>query len=170
MESLQLKLYKETKDLYEKLREESDTKTADQFLASLLENYQNPRKITIPNPDNRITITRLEETYNQLQDENDRMQKKITELTAYAEELQQAVESAVLPADMITVRLDPFTRHLLDVCSEMETKRTGSEVTHGDILTMLFRYQVKDGPGDYLPRRWSNSELRRIHEEVKPNE
>jgi hypothetical protein len=60
MNTISIKLYPETETLFKKLKDESDTKTADQFLSLLLENYENPRKVEVPKQSDLDRIAELE--------------------------------------------------------------------------------------------------------------
>jgi len=73
----------------------------------------------------------------------------------------------VLPANVVTVTLDPMDKHILEMMVEKETTRTEQNVDPGEILRQLFIHQVCDGPGDWLPKRFSTKELRKIQDELK---
>lgn len=167
METLQLKIYPETKALYEKLKEEQDNiNTADQFMRLLLENLQNPRKDK-PRPEDLATIKDLTETFEALQDQNAALREQLNAMTVMAEDLQQAVEKNTVPEDAILVTLDPMEKHVLDLMVKVESHNTGKVVTPAELLIRLFDAQVIEGPGDWLPRRFSTAQLKKIQDELK---
>ncbi len=183
MEVIQIKVYPEAKATYEKLRAESDAATAGAFFDTLMEAYQHPRKIEVSKPEDLATIAHLTETFDQLQDkqngllqeietlrhqveENAVLQTRISELEAAADELIAAAESSLIPSDCIVVRFDVMEMEILKQLSAIETKRVGKEVTAATILNRLFFHQIVDGPGDWLPRKYSQRELSIINAEL----
>jgi len=62
-------------------------------------------------------------------------------------------------ANQLLIDLTPLQRHLLDELATIESKRARKTITPGQILTTLFDHHTFYGPGDWLPKIYSKSQL-----------
>lgn len=77
MRPFSVRIYDDTRELYEELRGE---RTHDNFISTLLEGYQNPRKIEVPQEVDKKQIKELTEKLNTLQEHSNDYLSQIEEL------------------------------------------------------------------------------------------
>lgn len=99
-------------------------------------------------------VKEWEETIKTLQTENQNL-KNQPKQTANIREDQEIIT--------IPKTLKPFIGEIVLA----ETQRVGKPVAIGDMLLNLFWYQIRYGAGDHLPRSYSNSQLKKVIEQMK---
>lgn len=166
LKTVSLKLYPEVADRFEALCQQAEAATKGAFLETLLENYENPRKQTVKDPDDAHTIFRLQgeadlqaETILQLQADLEKAQTTIAEL-----ETRPPVEKIVEVEKQLTegefaVKPHPFVMHLIDDCCKLQTQKTGKQVTPSRFLQELFWNHMQNPRANHLPRIYTASEL-----------
>lgn len=166
LKTVSLKLYPEVADRFEALSQQAEAATKGAFLETLLENYENPRKQTVKDPDDAHTIFRLQgeadlqtETIRKLQEELQKAHEAIESMEA-----QPPVEKIVevekqLAEGEFAVKPHPFVMHLIDDCCKLQTQKTGKQVTPSRFLQELFWNHMQNPRANHLPRIYTASEL-----------
>lgn len=92
--TLTQKVYTETKELYDRIKEETESKTADEFVSLLLENWQNPKKVLHRKEDLeqiehlQTEISKLQEQIKGLQEENTALENNNRDIAEINDNLQ----------------------------------------------------------------------------------
>lgn len=108
-------------------------------------------------------------------DKDDRLGKnafnyegKINTLNDRIKELEGIIDNTPPPeqpprdTNTLLIDLPPTIAPFLSLCTQEECRRMDREIKPGEILINLFWKQIKDGPGDHLPKVFSNKQIRDI--------
>lgn len=176
---LTVKLHPETLELYKRLLNEDASETADQFMNTLLENFQNPRKIQVSKQEDQERIQFLEKSLQQLQEEinilrdaepvsNEADQARIQELEhkVFLVESENAILKNVepgqkIPENAVILMLNPAMMDLVDICVNKAIVKSKKEFTRVDIFMNLFWEAVSTGRAS-LPVIFSSSEITQV--------
>lgn len=166
LKTISLKLYSEVAERFEALSQQAEASTKGAFLETLLENYENPRKQVVKDPEDAHTIFRLQgevqlhtETISQLREQLHQLQSQYEVLSA-----QSPVEKIVevekqLDEGEFTVKPHPFLMHLINDCCTLQSKKTGKEISPARFLQELFWNHMQNPRANHLPRVYTSSEL-----------
>lgn len=141
METKALKLYPETLALYQKLFEESESQTADQFINYLLENLKNPRRVEVSKKEDADTIANLQAEILRLTNQPETSlpadTERIEELTAEIETLtrQLSEQTGLLPNQIVMDLSDQQHQQVIDNVEKYKAR--GQEVEPWEVLVAL---------------------------------
>jgi hypothetical protein len=187
--TISAKVTQETADQFTTAFEASGCETKNQFYELILERYLNPK--TKPVEVARPTSEQLQEI--QLKDnEIGRLKSayglEAAQVEAMGEECrllnqqlndakeqiaalsntppEPGTEKEPLPKEQVLVTLSPIMSVVLDIESELASKRNKQEVSRAQILENCFYATIDEGR--YNPHRlWSQSELRQLAKQLK---
>lgn len=86
--------------------------------------------------------------------------------TLRLEASQQPIDWPIKKGEHL-VQLDPVQDHVIWEMSEIESRRTKQEITPPKILAHLFKHQIFDGPGNWLPKIYTISDLQKIKRTIE---
>jgi predicted nuclease with TOPRIM domain len=174
-----LKAYQETIDLFTRLLEESDAQTKGKFFETLLENYQNPRKVDL-NPENEKLIQNQKEQIEILTNQGLSLDEKNIQFETDCINLKEAYQKLLnefnalnsqdittkLSDDQVIMNLVPHVKFFVNAILIEYAKRS-RPTTAGEMLKNLFWNYILRGPGDYLPVVYSTTYVRGVLEQFK---
>lgn len=177
LKSISLKVYPEVAERFEALCQQAEAPTKGAFFETLIENFENPRKVTTKDPDDEHTIFRLNGEVTLLTETNQQLK---TDLEAANEALmnQQPIEREVIKEVEVERPLDegefivkphPFIMHLINECCALQSKKTGKEVSPSRFLQELFWNHMQNPRANHLPRIYTASELTALQKKFTEN-
>lgn len=137
MVTISLRVHEETKELYEELK---DNRTADNFLATLLEVYQNPKKVEVPAKADEEKINELNETVIDLKNENSLLHAEIQNLTQENESITQSFNEKL--QNKVFFELDERIEKILKEVQKRIKEKQNLDITDKNVL---FYVGVRDG-------------------------
>lgn len=137
MVTISLRVHEETKELYEELK---DNRTADNFLATLLEVYQNPKKVEVPAKADKEKINELNETVIDLKNENSLLHAEIQNLTQENESITQSFNEKL--QNKVFFDIDERIEKILKEVQKRIKEKQNLDITDKNVL---FYVGVRDG-------------------------
>lgn len=137
MVTISLRVHEETKELYEELK---DNRTADNFLATLLEVYQNPKKVEVPAKADEEKINELNETVIDLKNENSLLHAEIQNLTQENESITQSFNEKL--QNKVFFDIDERIEKILKEVQKRIKEKQNLDITDKNVL---FYVGVRDG-------------------------
>lgn len=137
MVTISLRVHEDTKELYEELK---DNRTADNFLATLLEIYQNPKKVEVPAKADKEKIEELTKQVKTLLAENEALKEAKTDVLGHFD--NQTFEFDSLKAEVdanVLFHLKDGDNDILNWRRDKELKERGKEINREQALYLTIR-------------------------------
>ncbi len=138
MNTISLRLYPETEKLYKRLLDECDSgtngrpATADQFINTLLEAFQNPKKVEVSKASDLQALQEAQAQNTALTDQVQSLQYANVQLEAENRKLQANENS-------VCVDLEPADLFFLDALIKAATERYRTDITRNMYIRALIR-------------------------------
>jgi hypothetical protein len=101
-----------------------------------------------------------------LENANQQLADQLHEISVLKMQLQNIQNIPTPPADQIIIEFGEVQNYVINEMAALESKRTGKAITPAMVLTHLFKQQIYYGPGDWLPRIYTISELQKIKSRI----
>lgn len=130
MRPMSIRIYDDTRELYDELRNE---RTHDNFLATLLELYQNPKKKEVP-------VQADKDKINELKNENSLLHAEIQNLTQENESITQSFNEKL--QNKVFFDIDERIEKILKEVQKRIKEKQNLDITDKNVL---FYVGVRDG-------------------------